>query len=224
VSDPVRMTGLTIGLLLTSSGSAVSFAVPQPVPSNPWFGRAGIVGVFYDSSASIETNGVPLPGASVTVSNNETVTFDIGYDLTRHVAASLVVGAPPKPTITGEGTIASLGELGRVRFGPVILNGTYRFRPAAAFRPYAGLGVAYIIIFNEYDGAVEDLDVHDNWATVAQAGAEYRLSPTCDFFVDAKHLWLDLDADGFLAGGVPITARVTLDPLLVTIGMKFRFD
>jgi outer membrane protein len=224
MSDPVRRTGFTISLLLATSGAAIAFADAPPAPSSPWFGRAGVAGVFYDSSASIETNGEPLPGASVSVSNNETVTFDIGYDLTRHVAVSLLLGAPPKPTIAGDGTIASLGELGRVRFGPVILTGSYRFRPAAAFRPYAGLGMAYVIIFNEYDGAVEDLDVHDNWAYAAQAGAEYRLSPKCDFFVDLKHLWLDLDADGFLAGGIPLTAKVTLDPLLVTVGVKFRFD
>ena len=218
-----RLRALTIGLALVSSGAAVAFASPAPAPASPWFGRVGAVGVFYDSSASIATDGVTLPGASVTVSNNETVSFDIGYDLTRHVALSAVLGAPPKPTIIGDGTIASLGQLGRVRFGPVILSGYYRFRPAAAFRPYVGLGAGYVIIFNEYDGAVGDLDVHDNWAGVAQAGAEFRWSPQCDFIVDLKHLWLDLDADGFLGGGVPIEAKVTLDPLLITVGVKFRF-
>jgi len=219
---PVRVPAVAIGLALASSGAAAVFAAPVSPPASPWYWRVGAVGVFYDSSASIETNDQPLPGASVTVSNNETVTIDVGYEITRHVAVSLLVGAPPKPTISGDGTIASLGELGQVRFGPVMLTGFYRFRPAAAFRPYAGLGMAYVIVFNEYDGAVEELDVHDNWGYAAQAGAEYRLSPKCDFFVDLKHLWLDLDADGLLAG-VPLTAKVTLDPLLATVGVKFRF-
>src|SRR5215813_6158183 len=219
---PVRVPAVAIGLALAWSGAAVAFAAPPPAAS-PWFGRAGAVGVFYDSSATIESGDASLPGASVTVSNNETVTFDVGYDLTPHVALTLVLGAPPKPTITGEGTIEALGELGQVRFGPVILTGTWRFRPDATFRPYAGLGVAYVIIFNEYDGAVEDLDVHDNWASAVQAGAEFRMSPQCHFFLDVKHLWLNLDADGFLAGGIPIVAKVTLDPLLVSVGVKFRF-
>ena len=217
-----RLPALAIGIALASSGVGAAFAAHPPAAS-PWYWRAGAVGVFYDSSASIETNDQPLPGASVTVSNNETFTIDIGYDLTRHIAVSLLVGAPPKPTISGDGTVASLGELGRVRFGPVMVTGLYRFRPAAAFTPYAGLGLAYVIVFNEYDGAVEDLDVHDNWGYAAQAGAEYRLSPKCDFYVDLKHAWLDVEADGFLAGGVPLSATVTLDPLLVTVGVKFRF-
>ena len=217
-----RLPALAIGLALACSCASVAVAVPPPAAS-PWFVRVGAVGVFYDSSAVIETNDQPLPGASVTVSNNETFTLDIGYDLTRHIAVSLLVGAPPKPTITGDGTIASLGELGRVRFGPVMLTGFYRFRPADAFTPYAGLGMAYVIVFNEYDGAVEDLDVHDNWGYVAQAGAEVHVSPKCAFYVDLKHAWLDVEADGFLAGGVPLSATVTLDPLLVTVGAKFRF-
>src|SRR5262245_9156735 len=175
MSVPVCTPGFAIGLLLALPGSAIALAAPPPAAS-PWYWRVGAVGVFYDSSASIETNGQPLSGASVTVSNNETVTIDVGYDITPHVAVSLLVGAPPKPTISGDGTIASLGELGKVRFGPVMLTSYYRLRPSAAFRPYAGLGVAYVIIFNEYDGAVEELDVHDNWAYAVQAGAEYRLS------------------------------------------------
>jgi outer membrane protein len=222
MSRPVRLAAVAIGLVLPFSGAAAAFAV-TPSPASPWFVRVGAVGVFYDSSAVIETNDQLLPGASVTVSNNETFTVDVGYDLTRHIAVSLLVGAPPKPTITGDGTIASLGELGRVRFGPAMLTGLYRFRPDAAFNPYVGLGMAYVIVFNEYDGAVEELDVHDNWGYAAQAGAEYRLSPKCDFYVDLKHVWLDVEADGFLAGGVPLSATVTLDPLLATVGVKFRF-
>ncbi len=215
----VRACLLAIGLACMPS-----FAGEEAPGPGRWFVRLGAVAVFYDSSATIVANGAPLPGASVTVSNNETITFDVGYDLTRHVAVTLLAGAPPKPTITGDGNITSLGELGEVRFGPVVLSSYYRFRsPTRALRPYAGLGVGYVIVFKEYDAAVRDLEVHGNWAVGAQAGAEYRVSPKCDVFLDFKHLWLELDADGILPGEVPFTARVTLDPLLVSVGVKFRF-
>jgi outer membrane protein W len=42
-------------------------------------------------------------------------------------------------------------------------------------------------------------------------------------FADFKQLWLAVDADGLLAGGVPVKARVTLNPFLVSAGIKFRF-
>jgi outer membrane protein W len=44
-----------------------------------------------------------------------------------------------------------------------------------------------------------------------------------ELFVDFKEAWLAVDTHGKLAGGVPVTARVVLDPSIVAIGVKFRF-
>jgi outer membrane protein len=134
-----------------------------------------------------------------------------------------MVGVPPRPTVTGEGTVTSLGALGRVRYGPAILTGAYRLATGGALRPYVGAGAAYAIIVKDHDAAVSQLDVHNNWGFVLQAGAEYRLNKALDLFADFKRLWLAVDADGLLAGGVPVKARVTLNPSLVSAGIKFRF-
>src|SRR2546423_7120709 len=91
-----------------------------------WFVRIGVLGAIYHSSATIAPNGRVLPGATAIVSNNVTVMFDIGYDLTKNISVSLMAGVPPKPIITGKGTVASLGELGKVRYGPAIFTGYYR--------------------------------------------------------------------------------------------------
>jgi len=191
--------------------------------ASPWFGRIAALGAFYHSSATIATNGQLLTGATATVSNNQTATFDVGYDFTRNLFALLMVGVPPRPTVTGEGTVTSLGALGRVRYGPAILTGGYRIGTGGALRPYVGAGAAYAIIVKNHDAAVAQLDVHNNWGFVLQAGAEYRLSRAWDLFADFKKLWLAVDADGLLAGGVPVKARVTLNPSLVSAGIKFRF-
>ena len=42
-------------------------------------------------------------------------------------------------------------------------------------------------------------------------------------FADFKEIWLSVDADGLLAGGVPVTARVKLNPSLFSAGIKFHF-
>ena len=191
--------------------------------ASPWFGRIAALGAFYHSSATIATNGQLLTGATATVSNNQTATFDVGYDFTRNLFALLMVGVPPTPTVTGQGTVTSLGALGRVRYGPAILTAGYRVPTGGAFRPYVGTGAAYAIIVKNHDAAVSQLDVHNNWGFVLQGGAEYRLNRTWDVFADFKQLWLAVDADGLLAGGVPVKARVTLNPFLVSAGIKFRF-
>jgi outer membrane protein len=220
------LVALALALIATLvAARADERASPPPGASrSPWFVRVGATGVFYHSSGSIDVNdGQLLQGASVTVSNNETIVFDVGYDVTERFAVALLAGAPPKPTITGEGTLAPLGELGQVRFGPVVLSGFYRFQPSASFRPYAGLGAVYLIVFQEFDGAISDLQVHNDWGIVAQAGAEFGRSRRFGAWVDLKRAWLALDADGLLAGSVPFEARVTLDPLIVTAGVAFRF-
>jgi outer membrane protein len=194
-----------------------------PAEANPWFARIGVVGVIYDSSATIATNGQTIPGATATVSNNVTVSFDLGYDITRDIALSVMGGVPAKPTATGEGTVAALGELGKVLYGPATFTGYYRFPNWGGIRPYAGLGAAYAIVFKNYDAAVMQLRVHNGWGFVLQAGAEYKLNNKFDLFVDYKKIWISLDADGLISGAPPVTARVKLDPSIVSAGIKFRF-
>ena len=81
-----------------------------------------MLAAIYHSSATIATPPGVLPGATVTLDNNVTVGFDAGYDLNKHLTAALALGIPPKPTITGEGTVTALGALGRVRYGPAIVT------------------------------------------------------------------------------------------------------
>ena len=78
-------------------------------------------------------------------------------------------------------------------------------------------------LVKDHDAAVSQLDVHNNWGFVLQAGAEYSLNKALDLFADFKQLWLAVDANGLLSGGVPVKARVTLNPSLVSAGVKFRF-
>jgi outer membrane protein W len=39
-----------------------------------------------------------------------------------------------------------------------------------------------------------------------------------------KQLWLSVNADGLLGGVIPISAKVKLDPTIVSAGIKFRFN
>jgi len=190
--------------------------------ASPWFARIAGLGAFYHSSAEIATNGQLLPGASANVTDNATLTLDLGYDISDNFAAMLMVGVPPRPLINGRGTVATLGQLGEVRYGPVILTGRYSLPKWGAFRPYAGTGVAYAIILKNHDAAVSRLDVHNHFGFVLQAGAEWRVAGNWEVFADFKQLWLAVNAKGLLAGDVPVKAHVTLNPSLVSLGMKFR--
>ena len=192
-------------------------------PASPWFVRVGLLDAIYHPSAIIATDGSAIPGATATVSNDLTAMFDIGYDVTQGLSIHMMGGIPPKPTVTGERTVASLGELGAVRYGPVFLTGTYHIPRWRGWRAYAGAGAVYAIILHDHDRAVSDLIVLNNWGVALQGGVERSIVRNLDLFVDFKEAWLAVDAHGSLSGGVPVTARITLDPSILGIGVKFRF-
>ena len=216
------VTLLAIVLSLPGARLHAQDRIPD-VRASSWFARIAGLGAFYHSSAEIATNGQLLPGASANVTDNATLTLDLGYDISDNVSALLMVGVPPRPLINGRGTVATLGQLGEVRYGPVILTGRYSLRKWGAFRPYAGTGVAYAIILKNHDAAVSQLDVHNHFGFALQAGAEYGVGGNWEIFADFKQLWLAVNAKGLLAGGVPVKAHVTLNPSLVSAGVKVRY-
>jgi outer membrane protein len=196
--------------------------VRRPFKQSRWFTRIGTLVVPYHSSATIATNGQLVSGGTAKASNNMTLTFDVGYEITKNISVSVTSGIPPKPHITGEGAVANLGMLGKVRYGPAFFTSYYRFPKVGPFRPYVGGGAAYAIIFKEFDGSVKNLQVHNNWGSVLQGGAEYELNSKYTLFVDFKEVWLAVNAHGVLSDGTNVKARVKLNPSLVTVGMKFH--
>jgi outer membrane protein len=206
-------------------GDAAETAPPvasPPKKESRWFLRAGILEALYNSHATIAVDGKVIPGGTARVTNNTTVNFDIGYDLSDDVAVMLMGGIPPRPSIVAGGTVASLGKLGAVDFGPVILTGVYRLPEKHRIRPYVGTGIAHVFVLKNHDATVTSLKVHDHWAFALQAGVEFRLNRSWGLFADYKRLWLYLNAEGLLATA-PVRARETLDPDLVSAGVKFHF-
>ena len=186
------------------------------------FTRVGVLVAPYHSSARIATNGQRLSGSSAEASDNMSVTFDLGYEVTKNISVSVTSGIPVKPHVTGEGTAASLGVLGKVRYGPALFTGQYQLPQIGRFRPYVGGGAAYAIIFNNFDGSVKELRVHNNWGSVLQGGVEYEVNSKYTLFIDFKEVWLSVNAHGVLSDGTDVTARVKLNPSLVTVGIKFH--
>ena len=219
-SQPFELSaGAESGSVAPANGAST-----QEIPSrkNDWVIGIGAIGALYHSSATIGTGGQLIPGATANVSNNLTVMFDVRRHITNYLSLSLMGGIPPKPSITGKGSVVSLGELGQVRYGPAILTADYHLPTVGSFRPYVGGGAAYAIILKEHDAAVSQLKVNNNWGSVVEGGAERDLNRTVALFVDVKEVWLSVDAHGSLAGVVPVAAHVKLNPTIVSVGMRFH--
>jgi outer membrane protein len=158
------------------------------------------------------------------VSNNETVIVDGGYYVTPNIAASLMIGFPPKPTLTGEGSVAAYKGLGSVRYAPAVASAHYHLLRTGAFQPYVGGGAVYAITLKNYDLAIHGFKVHNHWGSAVQGGADFRVTNRLTLFGDFKQIFLFVNAKGMMGGVVPATARVTLNPTVISAGIKVTFS
>lgn len=187
--------------------------------------RVGPARVSFDESASFNVGGGPLPGADATVSNRTTIAAELTYRLSDSLAAGLTVGFTPTSTVTGTGSLAPAGVLGKVTYAPAVATLQYRFSPVGVVKPYVGAGITYFLATDTKDGAVQQLKVDNKIGSALQAGLLYPLSPAMSMFVDIKKFYLKTTARGTVPalGGAPVSADVRLNPLVFHAGVAFDF-
>lgn len=218
----MRQLGTITGLCL--SGAVGMPALAQDAGHSGWYFRGGPVGVYFSPGAELSIAGAPIPGADVSVDDNYSLSFDIGYRFSDRVSGSFTFGIPPTAEIRGAGSLAG-AYLGDVTYAPAILALQYRFPTGnPKFEPYIGAGVNYTIILDEEGKDVAGFKVENGWGVVLQAGFESMINDRMGVYFDVKKIWLDTDVSGTLGvGGPPAAAKATLDPLLVGVGVVWRF-
>jgi outer membrane protein len=192
---------------------------------NPWMIRLRVLGVIPENGGSVNQ----VPGSSLKTSDQVVPELDISYFFTPNIAAELVLGVT-KHHITGDGTIAGL-DVGKAWLLPPTLTLQYHFTELGAFKPYIGAGVNYTWFFSQSAGktpngagvSVINSHLKDSAAPVVQFGFDYMIDRHWGWNVDVKKLWLRPDWQGTLAGGTPVTGKVTLDPWLIGTGITYKF-
>jgi len=207
------------GIAAQSSGAAVGPTVVSAGTASVDVGN-GLNETDADSAAN---RGIAL-GVTAHVGENQAVLFDVGYDITTNLSVQMMVGVPPKAGEAGAGSVAALGELGKLRYAPVTMAGYHRFRGWGAFQADVGMGAAYALLLKEPNAAVSALEVDKSWGFVLQARTHYDLGRRCELFFDIKQIWLAVNARGSLASGVATMTTVRLDPTLISAGIDFHFD
>lgn len=209
---------------------AVPAAASAPTKASPaksmpyrWYVKASVAAALYRSKADVKAAGSTVPGASAKVTNQPLELVDVGYYVTPNIKLNLMSGIPAKPKVTATGSIAAYGILGHVLYGPAILSAQYQDKHFGRFQPYVGGGAVYALMLKNYDGALEDLKVKNHWGSAALVGADYMFTPRLGAFVEGEQLWLSANARGNIAGTVPATARVQLNPTKFALGVKYCF-
>jgi len=207
--------------------SAPALAQEQTEGSKPRFiVRAGAAYLHWSESANVRSNSQLIPGGDARLSNNKGVVFDAAYFFRPNMSVALGLGIPPTTTLSGAGTLASTGRLGKITYGPSVVSVRYHLNGLGPVHPYVGVGGTYTLIFNTKDIGLKHFRVTDTVGPVAQGGFDIFLDRRFGIYFDAKKIWAKSNAKYLVPGpngDTPGTARVTLNPLILVTGVSYRF-
>lgn len=213
----MKQLPLVIGTsLLLSCGAGMA-------QDRPFFVKGGIAHVGFSESASVSFGGATVPGGDASVQDNWSLSVEVGYFVTPDISLAFAAGLPPTTTVSGAGSLAGAGALGEVTYGPSVLSASYHFGKEGGIRPYLGAGISYTIIFDAKDRALSNLDVKNAWGTALVAGVDVPIDDRWGLFLDVKKIWTKSDATFDAVGGGRDKATLTLDPLVVSAGVSYRF-
>jgi outer membrane protein len=209
------------GAALALSFAAAAPAAHAETPSR-WFVHAGPAVVMPAESAEMSAGGMPVPGANVSIDPRWTVEGEVGRYITNNIAIALAAGYPPTFQVNAAGTIAALGEAGKMTGGPAGLMVQYHFNREGRIQPYVGAGLSFLIVFSTKDGAMNHLRAGSAVGEAVQVGADFMVNDHWGAFVDLKKAWVGTVAKGEL-GPMPIRAKVKVNPLVPNFGVTYHF-
>lgn len=221
------LAATTMLILLTSAASAADIApLMEPVPEaateavsavSPWQIRVRGLGVITNDSGSVDG----VAGSDLSYSDSVIPELDISYYFTDNIAAELILGTT-YANIYGEGTLASVGKVGKTWVLPPTLTLQYHFTDFGAFKPYVGAGLNYTMFYSQKGDAASSLDVKNTFGAALQIGADYMVNEHWGVNFDVKKLFLKADFDTTI-GGTDYSGKAKLDPWLIGAGVTYRF-
>jgi outer membrane protein len=205
------------------------------VLGSPAFAEAGdtFVRVRGIMVAPTESSGGILPTfptEGVSVNNSIMPEVDITYMVDDHVGLELIAATTKHHASGKTGTTGGIGKLASTWVLPPTLTLQYHFAPQAKVRPYVGAGVNYTMFYSEKPSAgletavgQTDVKMKSSFGWAAQAGIDFDINEKMFLNLDVKYI--DIDTTARLATTAIGTQRVriSLDPVVVGVGVGFRF-
>lgn len=181
--------------------------------------RARAIGVIPEDNSS----SISVIGGHVTATAQAAPELDFSYFLTDHFAVELIA-ATTRHDVKASGTAVGDVDVGSVWALPPTLTLQYHFLPHSAFSPYvgAGLNVTFWYGASPANPPVTHFSVGTGVGPALQAGIDYNIFGHWFLNVDVKQIFLNTDAH-VDALGTTVKARTSLDPLVVGMGVGYRF-
>lgn len=199
----------TTAAVLTTLSLAAGGAIAQ---ESPWLVRARVIQL----EPADKSDPVAGVGASdrLSVSDKTIPEVDISYFFTPNWAAELVLTYPQKHDVRLDGN-----KIGTFKHLPPSLLLQYHFTNSTPFKPYLGAGVNYTRISSvKLLNGGADLE-NDSFGLAVQAGIDYAIDKNWSLNFDVKKV--QIRSDVFIGGAK--ASRVKVDPVLIGVGVGYRF-
>ena len=181
--------------------------------------RARGLAVVPDVSSSVSA---PVNG-HVSISNDYIPELDASYFFTPNFAVEAIAGTT-RHAVTDKGSLVGDTSLGNVHLLPPTVTAQWHFFPTDKINPYVGGGLNYTFFFDPTNGSQHSGIKYDNALGYAlQAGVDISLGGRWYANVDVKQIFLDTKVHVNAANVIPTSADVHIDPLLVGVGIGYRF-
>ena len=206
------MPALMLAALGLAAAVTTAAHAQSQVQESPWLARVRAVHI--DPADKSDPIGGIGASDRLHVGDKWIPEVDISYYFTPHWALELILTVPQKHTVSLDGA-----AIGTFKHLPPTLTAQYHFLPGATIDPYVGAGVNYTLMSKVrlLDGAAR-LE-HDSVGLALQVGADFRIDARWSFNVDLKKVQIRSDVD---IGGAR-ASRVKVDPLLLGVGLGYRF-
>ena len=214
--------------LLCAAALVVPMLAAAQSNQHPYWIHLGPTFVQFENGGDVTVGGAVVPNASSRATDNTTLGFELGYDLTPQYSVRLTLGVPPTTNVEGTGNLSATAgipqPLAKVTYGPAVLSATWHPLGRSGFSPYIGAGLNYPIIFKVEDQFLVNVHVQSKVGTAIQLGADYTIDEKWGLFLDVKTLFAEVDVSANLPGGGPAaTTTAKLNPLVIQAGVSYRF-
>ena len=228
--------------------AALSLAAAFSLPASAQSAGDNIVNVgwfhLYTDDSSEPLRSVPgnvaTPGSGASVGSADTVGIAFTHFFTDNFAVVLDAGVPPEFKLKGEGSLASLGQLGTAKqWSPAIVAKWYFGGANDKWRPFAGLGATRVwysdvvlsrSLQTQVAGASGSgtAELSSSWAPVANVGVTYNIDKNWSIAASLSYIPLETHAliTGRSAGGTVVSRNqttLTLDPYVSFISVGYKF-
>jgi outer membrane protein len=181
--------------------------------------RARAIGVIPENNSS----RISAIGGHVTATAQAAPEVDLSYFFTDNIALELIA-ATTRHDIKAKGTAVGDIDVGSSWALPPTLTLQYHFMPHSAFSPYVGVGLNVTFWYGSTPAnpPVTHLSVGTGIGPAVQAGIDYNFAGHWFANLDVKQIFLNSNAH-VDALGTTVKAHTALDPLVVGMGIGYRF-